>query len=266
MSIGELDARVAGLQAALDRLTEALVRSEAAVARLTETVAGRDARIVELERLLEESRRSGKRQAAPFRKGEPVDDPKTAGRKKGPAHGRHGHRLPPPDPQRTLDAPLPSCCPHCGADDIVHVRDADQFQTDLPVLPPPSTTRFKVGIGRCRSCGKRVQGRHREQTSDALGAAGAQIGPNAKAWVAWMHYSLGIPFEKISKFFSLRLGLGVTAGALCQAGQTTSTALVPVTTDIRKRINDSPVVAMVDETGWRVNAQSAWVWIATTPE
>ena len=81
-----------------------------------------------------------------------------------------------------------------------------------------------------------------------------------------MHYSLGIPFEKISKFFSLRLGLGVTAGALCQAGQTTSTALVPVTTDIRKRINDSPVVAMVDETGWRVNAQSAWVWIATTPE
>ena len=164
-----------------------------------------------------------------------------------------------------MDAPLPSSCPHCGSDDVEHVRDTDQFKTDLPALPPPSTTRFKVGIGRCRACGKRVQGRHAEQTSDALGAAGAQIGPNAKAWAAWMHYSLGIPFEKISRFFADRLGLRVTAGALCQASQTTSTALVPVTTDIRKRINDSPVVVM-DETGWRVNAQSAWVWIATTPD
>ena len=252
----ELRAVVARLDATVARLSDALVERDA-------RIADGNARIAELERLLEESRRSGKRQAAPFRKGDPVEEPETPGRKKGRVHGRHGHRLAPSNPDQTFDALLPSCCPDCGGA-VVHERDADQFQTDLPVLPPPSTTRFRVQIGRCTSCGRRVQGRHRAQTSDALGAAGAQIGPNAKAWAAWLHYSLGIPFAKIARFYADRLGLTVTAGALCQAGQTTSTELVPVTGQIRERVNDSAMVVM-DETGWRVNARSAWVWIATTP-
>ena len=113
----------------------------------------------------------------------PAVDPKTPGRKRDGLHGRRGHRLPPPDPDRTLDAPLPACCPHCGGG-VVHERDSDQFQTDLPALPPPASTRFRVQIGRCTSCGRRVQGRHSEQTSDALDAAGSQIGPNAKVWAA----------------------------------------------------------------------------------
>ena len=253
------------LEALVVELRASVATAEAAVGRLTDTLAGRDARIVELERLLEESRRSGKRQAAPFRKNSRVEEPKTPGRKGGQAHGRHGHRQPPPAPARTLDAPCPAACPHCGGT-VDHLRDADQFQTDIPPLPPPATTRFKVGIGTCRSCGRRVQGRHPEQTSNALGAAGAQVGPNVKGWAAWMHYSLGVPFAKISRFFNDRFGLPVTAGALCQSAQTTgSTALVPVNTQIRDRVNTSPMVVM-DETGWRVNAESAWVWIATTPE
>jgi transposase len=236
---------------------------EAAVKQLTEALASRDARIVELERLLEESRRSGKRQAAPFRKNSRVAEPKPPGRKPGQAYGRHGHRLAPAEPDRTLDAACPESCPDCGGL-VDHVRDADQFQTDIAALPPPVTTRFKVGVGKCRACGKRVQGRHPEQTSDALGAAAAQVGPTVKGWSAWMHYSLGIPFAKISRFFGDRFGFPVTAGALCQAAQTTgSGALVPVNTQIRARINQAPMVVM-DETGWRVNAESAWVWIATT--
>lgn len=246
------------------RLEATVVRLEKTVAERDVQLADRDVRIAELERLLEDSRRAGKRQAAPFRKGEPTDEAKRPGRKSGEAHGRHGHRMAPPTSDRTLDAPLPGCCPHCGGE-IEHERDDEQFQTDLPTLPPPATTRFKVAIGRCRSCGKRVQGRHPEQTSDALGAAGAQIGPNAKAWAAWLHYSLGVPFAKVSRFFAERLGLTVTAGALCQASQSTSTDLVPVTNEIRQRINRSPVVAM-DESGWRIDATPAWVWIATTAD
>ena len=245
-------------------LRRVVARLEATVAQLNESLAARDERIAELEKLLEESRRAGKRQAAPFRKGEPVDDPRRPGRKSGTEHGRHGHRLAPPEPDRTLDARLPACCPHCGGE-VEHIRDAEQFHTDLPELPPPATTRFRVGVGRCRACRRRVQGRHPEQTSDALGAAGAQIGPGVKAWAAWLHYSLGVPFAKISRFFAERLGLNVTAGALCQAAQSTSTDLVPVTSEIRRRVNDSPMVVM-DETGWRIAATAAWAWIATTPD
>jgi len=40
-------------------------------------------------------------------------------------------------------------------------------------------TRFRIHVGHCQACGQRLQGRHPEQTSDALGAAAVQIGPNA---------------------------------------------------------------------------------------
>ncbi|MGH9054708.1 MAG: hypothetical protein ACRDYY_02375, partial [Acidimicrobiales bacterium] len=147
-----------------------IAKLQSTVTSLNETLAERDARVAELEDLLEESRRSGKLQAAPFRHGDPTEDPKRPGRKRGAAHGRHGHRLPPPEPDRSLEAALPDACPHCG-EQIDHVRDAEQFEGDLPTLPPPATTRFNVAIGRCRSCGRRVQGRHLEQFHAAVAGA-----------------------------------------------------------------------------------------------
>lgn len=230
---------------------------------LTGALAARDARIVELEKLLEESRRSGKRQAAPFSKGEPSDEPKRPGRKRGRGHGRHGHRMAPARIDRELVASLPDWCPHCGGE-IEHQREAEQFQTDLPALPSPTTTRFKVAVGRCRGCGQRVQGRHPEQTSDALGAAGSQIGPVAKGWVAWLHYGLGLSFAKCAQLLG-RLGIPVTAGAICSASQSMGAALVPVHNTIIGRVNASPTVTM-DETGWRVEGLSSWLWVATTED
>lgn len=61
----------------------------------------------------------------------------------------------------------------------------------------------------------------------------------------------GCAFAKIAGLFAERLGLSVTAGALCQAAQSTSTDLVSVNNEIHRRVNNSPVVA-VDETGWRI--------------
>ena len=228
---------------------------------MAEQIAARDARIAELEKLLGESRRSGKRQAAPFSKGEPSESPQRPGRKRGDAHGRHGHRMPLTDPDRAFDAPLPGCCPGCGGEVVVD-RVAEQWQIDLPDQPAAVVTRFNVAVGHCAGCGRRVQGRHREQTSDALGAAGSQVGPRAKAWAAWLHYALGLSFVKCTQLLT-RLGVNVTAGALCSAAQSTGTALVPVHTAITRRVNDAEMVVM-DETGWRVDGRSAWLWAATT--
>src|SRR5262245_51571952 len=69
-----------------------------------------------LQRELEQARaerdqanRQSRRQAAPFSKGPPKPQPRRPGRKPGPAHGRHGHRLPPLPEQvdEILEAPLP---------------------------------------------------------------------------------------------------------------------------------------------------------------
>lgn len=94
----------------------------------------------------------------------------------------------PPEVDRELDAPLPACCPDCGGE-VDLERTDEQFQTELSEVRPV-VTRFRVGVGRCRACRRRVQGRRAEQTSDALGAAasgarapgqGAGAGPALRA-------------------------------------------------------------------------------------
>lgn len=258
MSAGE---RVVALEGLVARLEATVAELSAARVADQERIAGLSARNAELERLLAESRRSGKRQAAPFSKGSPKLEPKRPGRKSGGDHGRHGHRAAPTGPpDRELDAPLPGCCPDCGGG-IDHERDAEQWQVDLPPLRPV-LTRFRVGVGRCRDCGRRVQGRHPEQASDALGAAGSQVGPVAKAWAVWLHYGLGLSFGKCAQLLA-RLGVEVTAGALSQAAQATGTDLVPVHDQLVERARGAEMVVM-DETGWRVGGTSAWLWVATT--
>ncbi|MGH9190610.1 MAG: IS66 family transposase [Acidimicrobiales bacterium] len=251
----EAEGRIAALETKVAELLAALVERDA---RLGE----QDARIAELEKLLEAAHRSGKRQAAPFSKGEPSDEPARPGRKKGKGHGRHGHRMAPADADRVLDAPLPQRCPHCG-DGLDFERWADQHQTELPEMRP-TVTRFRVGVGRCRGCKRRVQGRHREQTSDALGAAGAQVGPRAMAWATWLHYSLGLSFGKCSTLLA-RLGVNVTAGAIASSSASTGTDLVPTHSAIVTHVGSAPAVVM-DETGWRIGGQGVWLWVAATDD
>jgi transposase len=259
-----LDERVAELEAIVARFQETVDSLRAEIAKKDKALAAKDERIKELEGTLADARRSGKRQAAPFSKGGPKDEPARPGRKAGDAHGRHGHRMVPTGaPDIDLDAPLPSCCPFCGGD-LDHERGADQWQVDIGDLAPV-TTRFRVGLGRCRRCRRRVQGRHPAQVSDALGAAGSQIGPNAKAWATWLHYGLGLSFAKVTALMA-RLGVASTAGALCQASQRqASTDLVAVHHELIRRANSSPVLVM-DETGWRVGGAPAWLWEATNAE
>ncbi|AWM36926.1 hypothetical protein GobsT_52000 [Gemmata obscuriglobus] len=137
---------------------------------------------------MDEAIRSGKRQAAPFRKcpPSPKPDPKRPGRKSGDTHGTHEHR-PPPSPEQIAEchaAHLPAACPHCRGR-LVETGAADQFQTESP--RQPLVRKFRVHIGHCEACGKRTQGRHPLQTSDALGAAASQIGPDAQAAATLLH-------------------------------------------------------------------------------
>jgi hypothetical protein len=80
---------------------------------------------------------------------------------------------------------LPAVCPSCGGELCVE-RVACQWQKDLPAAQPTEICRYEVGIGRCQVCHRRVQPRHPQQTSDALGAAAvlAQLGVQATNWRA----------------------------------------------------------------------------------
>jgi transposase len=220
-----------------------------------------EGQVTELTRRLADALRAGKRQAAPFRKGPPKPDPKTPGRKAGDAHGKHGHR-PPPPPERIdecLDAALPDACPHCHGR-LVESEVAEQFQTEIPRRP--IVRKFRVHIGHCTGCGRRVQGRHDLQTSDALGAAASQIGPEAQAAATLLHTQAGLSHGKVAAVFDALFGIDMTRGASAQIGMRAATRLEPDYQLLLDDVRTSPHIA-ADETGWRIGGQPAWlhVWV-----
>ena len=101
------------------------------VVRLERVLTERDRRIAELEQLLEQSRRSGKRQAAPFSKGSAKFSPKRPGRKSGALYGRQATRAIPGKVDQHIVVGCPLFCPHCDGE-VKVTGKTDQYQTELP--------------------------------------------------------------------------------------------------------------------------------------
>lgn len=227
---------------------------------LQQRVAALLQRVADLDKRLDDKERAGKRQAAPFAKGPPQDQPKKPGRKAGSQYGKHAHRPPPEAIEETLEAPLPDACPHCGgviqADDEVD----EPFQTDLPTQPIRRC--FRIHKGSCRSCGRRVRGRHRLQTSDATGAAQSQIGPNAQASIVYLNKRSGMSYGKIADYFQEANGIELQPSTATRIVLRAADKLQPVYQEIRASIKNSKVITP-DETGWRKGGRPVWLhaWV-----
>src|SRR3954454_25309488 len=207
----------------------------------------------EVERLkaeLEQSRRAGKRQAAPFSKGPPKPHPKRPGRR--PGHPPSHRPAPPPEQvTRTVEVPLPADCPHCRAPlDDVPFAVHGQYQIDLPE-PKPVVPHFRVPVARCPLCRRRIQGRHPEQTSDALGAAAVQLGPRLLGFAADLKHRIGASYRKCSSVLLTLSGLVVASAALVRSGHRLRRLALPSYDRLVEAARHS-AVQHVDETGWKV--------------
>ena len=232
--------------------------------QLRERVAALERENAALREALEEARRAGKRQAAPFSRGTRKDNPKKPGRKAGSAYGLQARREPPKraDTKITVDCPL--ICPHCGGGVRLEGK-LSQYQTDIPRIEP-TTTEFEIHYGRCTRCYRRVQGREARQISDATGAVGGvQIGPNAIAATAHLNKTCGMSYERIAEVFAQMFGLPVSRSALARALLRLGRKAAPTYTNLIERVRGSPVVSP-DETGWRIGGNKAWLWTVATPD
>ena len=211
---------------------------------------------------LDDARRAGFRQAAPFAK--PLKkDPKRPGRKAGRAYGRKGHRRIPPRVDERYDVPLPATCPTC-AGPVVETAVTTQYQEELPVTRVV-VRQFDLHVGRCDGCGRRVQGRHPLQTSDAIGAAAAQLGAQVIALVVVLNKQLGLSFGKIATLLQQLYGLTVTRSGLVHAVHRTARQARPTYDALCARVRGSPMVSP-DETGWKVAGLLQWLWVFATPD
>jgi len=219
----------------------------------------------ELERLraeVEELKRAGKRQAAPFARRHWVEPPRRPGRKAG--KGKFARRELPKvhQIQETKVAQLHGC-PECGGR-LREIHKHEQYVTDIPVVEV-KTTCFVTYSGYCRACHQRVRSHHPEQTSQATGAAGVMVGPRAKALAADLKHRLGGSYGKVSEVLNDAFGLQVSRSGWCQADQKLANTARPVYEALVELIQQCSVVH-ADETGWRMGTLSAWLWVFTNCE
>jgi transposase len=234
---------------------------EAEVVSLKAMVESLAKTVKELTKKLEEATRSKKRQAAPFRKSNSQKKPKDLHRKSGRIAGHPVASKPIPERvDRIIDVPV-NQCPDCNVD-LKDIRVEEQFQTEIPEIKPV-ITKFVIGIGTCPCCGNRVQASHPEQTSQALGAANHSMGPNAIGIASQLKYQLGMPFRKITNFFSSTFNLDFSPGGIVRATQSLAGKATGLVSALRMQLPTQKVVH-VDETGWWVGGDRKYLHVFCT--
>jgi transposase len=231
-------------------------------AALRRRVAELETQVQRLTRLLEEQRRAGKRQAAPFSKGKPKKEPKKPGRKPGADYGTKAHRPAPEQIDEVHEALLPGACPDCGGPvDETHIDQ--QYQVEIP--RQPIHRQFNVHVGCCRHCRRRVQGRQALQTSDALGAAASQLGPDAQAAVVELNKQEGLSHGKVAHVLKSLFGIDLSRGGSAHTVLRAARHCEPVYAELCATVEQSEWVVL-DETGWRLGGDPAWLHTLVGPE
>ena len=232
------------------------------IEKLTKENERLQAEIERLRKQLEEALRSLKRQAAPFSKGKPKAKPNRPGRKGGSDYGQRAFRAVPDRVDEQIAVPLPKACPDCGGR-VIHDNTQPQFQEDI--VRQTIVRRFDVETGHCSDCGGHVQGRHALQTSDALGAAHVQVGPQALTLAAHLTKQMGISHERAAQVLEWGYGLRVSRSALCRAMTRLGKKAEPTYQELQIAVRHS-LVNQLDETGWRVAAHLEWLWVCVSAE
>jgi transposase len=215
-----------------------------------------------LRRELEVALRASKRQAAPHSRGTPEANPRRPGRKPGRHYGRQACR---PIPTRVDDwiaVPLPERCPHCGGG-VEPESCAAQYQEEI--VRRTVVRRFDIPMGRCLNCHRRVQGRHRLQTSDAVGVGSVQLGPEALTLAAILNKQMGLSLGHTRQVLSYGFGLEVSRGGLYRALARMADRAEPTYDGLVEAARQAPVNGM-DETGWKVGGRLQWLHVAVSAQ
>lgn len=225
-------------------------------ARLRARVTELERKLAEALRKLEEAQRAQKRQAAPFSKGSPKLNPKPRGRKPGEDYGIKAHRPPPEKVDEIIPVPLPPRCT-CGGH-VEYDQTVAQFQVEIP--RKPIHRRFDIDVGHCLDCGRRVQGRHPLQTSDALGAAASQLGSDAQAMTALLKDKVGVSYGDVETIFRDFFGIPLTRGGAAQVVLRVAQSVQAAYRGILIVVRRSRIL-YPDETGWKVGGWLQWMWV-----
>lgn len=232
----------------------------ALVTELRQQVAALTTSNAELRAEIEQLKRGGKRQAAPFSKGSRVAEPKPSGRK--PGSGTFCYRVSPP-PEAITEPPVDvkvilDPCPACGGR-LAEERVDFAYTTELPERPRPQVTQYRVWVCRCTVCGTQVRGQHPEVAPDQIGATAHRVGARVMATAHALHYGVGLPVRKVPAVLQALTGVQLTQSAITQdAMRRAEDVIASAYAQLRASVSQAPVVH-TDDTGWRVGGEAAYL-------
>lgn len=246
----------------LDRAQQEIERLHEENERLKQQAERLKQETERLRRELEAALRAARRQAAPHSRGTRKAHPKRPGRKSGGDYGRQACRPTPSRVDERMAVALPERCPHCGGGVESEGCEA-QYQEEI--VRRTVVRRFDIAVGRCRQCQRRVQGRHRLQTSDAVGVGKVQLGPEALTLAAILNKQMGLSLGHTQQVLSHGFGLEVSRGGLYRALARMAGRAEPTYNGLLEAARQAPVNGM-DETGWKVAGRLQWLHVAVSAQ
>jgi transposase len=153
--------------------------------------------------------------------------------------------------EHTLDS-----CPECQTPFKEPIQSYQRYTEDIPPVEPEVTEHTLYGYW-CSKCKKIVYAKV------AAALPNAMIGLRLVVFTAWLHYLIGVSVNNIVKMLAVFANFTVTAGGLTQAWKNLACALAPVYNHIGQRVAQSAVLN-ADETGWRINGVTHWLWCFAT--
>jgi len=183
-------------------------------------------------------------------------------KKPGRPEGHKGvRRAAPPQIDREVEHRLDRC-PEC-ASPLRPCTSPHSTRTriieDIPEAIHPVVTKHLLHRDYCPSCKKLVE----PKIPDAL--PNAAIGNRLVALSAHWHYGLGMPISQIVELLNTHLHFPLSEGGLVQMWQRLAQVLEPWYEQLTDRVQTAAVLH-ADETGWRVNGKTHWLWCFTTQD
>ncbi len=192
----------------------------------------------------------------------PIYTKQPAKKRKGKPGAKPGYkgacRKPPKRIDRHEDHRL-ACCPDCSGPLQRCQRSRRRVIVDIPTELRPEATEHTIWRDYCPACKSHVE----PVVPDALPKS--VIGHRAVALTSWLHYGLGVTIDQIVEIMGYHLQTRLTPGGVMAMWHRLAQILNTWYDQIGKQARQSAVLH-ADETGWRVQGQTHWLWCFTSQE
>jgi hypothetical protein len=174
---------------------------------------------------------------------------KGGGRPGHPGHGRRSHNEETAD--EVIMVELDNLCPECGGMlELKEIRDRTVIESEPK---RPKKILYRLPHKQCRQCQRIFRAKAPSVLPKSL------YGNQITAQMTVMHYFHGIPMGRICEMTPIQVG------SLVDIFHRLSGYFTPVMKVLKEQYRLSPV-RHADETGWRIDGQSGYVWLFCTSQ